>query len=65
MIIILRELDALHSIHEGVVAVVSQEVRVPTIGWGGVVDACVISKDSKGPGGQGLRGIIKAVKAEP
>jgi hypothetical protein len=39
--------DVLHNTHEAVVAIVSQDVRVPTIGWGGVVDVCSISRDKR------------------
>jgi hypothetical protein len=58
-----KSLDVLHNIHEAVKAVVSQDVRVPTIGWGGVIDVCRILRDRTG--GQGFRVFIKAIKAEP
>jgi hypothetical protein len=43
-----KSLDALHDAHKTVVAVVSQYVRVPEMGWGDVVDVCRISKDKRG-----------------
>jgi hypothetical protein len=53
----------LQNIHEAVVAVVSQDVRVKTINWGGVVDVCRISRDKRR--GYGFRGFTEPVKAKP
>jgi hypothetical protein len=53
----------LHNIHEAIVAVVSQDVRVQRIDWGGVVDVYRISRDKRR--GYGFRGFTEAVKAKP
>jgi len=55
-------LDVVYNIHEAVVAVVGQNVCVPTIGWGSVADNSRNSRDKRRCRGSCL--FIKAVKAE-